>query len=489
MANALRPARCRATGPGRDVRLEQTNGIWRSTSGALLGRVLHTLNIRLFPEQVVYVANHAAGRGRVCGCLAAAGAGEAGPRSSTTVAPLCDHDRRRDCPATLPNAIGYEELLARRVAQFDWPRARRETAPARCAIPRGRPATRRASCTSHRSMFLHSFSEMHGQPRSASAKAIVVLPVVPMFHANAWGLPSPPRWSARSRSSPAHSLYGRALGRADPERSCHHPRRRADDLDGTAAVPGKGRATTSPASARCRVGGSAVPRGILCCATRSSCGAYIAHAWDMTETSPLASVAHPPAAAEDEEHWDYRSTAGRIMPLVQEQCVVLSWPGWSCSTTGSSPGARGPIRQGDHGTEQQPGGDIQRVMRGAVHPAERHQQCGECRDCQPSLASCVSGPCSHGRPGEVVHAQEQRRRRIHLVIFRSLVTSGRDYQNRCSAGKTASVNSDSRLPQCSSPAEHLRPAVRRKTGVVRHGLPAIARPIGRRQCQSKRNAT
>jgi fatty-acyl-CoA synthase len=89
-------------------------------------------------------------------------------------------------------------------------------------------------------------------------------------------------------------------------------------------------------------GGAAVPRRLME-AFEERHGMKIIQAWGMTETSPLASVAHPPAASEGEEHWGYRSTAGRILPLVEARIVaddgaIVEWDG---ETTGELQ-VRGP---------------------------------------------------------------------------------------------------------------------------------------------------
>jgi fatty-acyl-CoA synthase len=140
-----------------------------------------------------------------------------------------------------------------------------------------------------------------------------------MFHANAWGLPYAACMAGASLIMPSRFLQAEPLARLIE----------SEKVTAAGAVPTiwldvlRWSDEHKPDLSSIRIvacGGAAVPRRLMQ-AFEERHGMRIIQAWGMTETSPLASVAHPPADAEGEEHWDYRSTAGRIMPLVQARLI------------------------------------------------------------------------------------------------------------------------------------------------------------------------
>ena len=164
------------------------------------------------------------------------------------------------------------------------------------------------------------------------SRADRILPVVPMFHANAWGLPYAACMAGASLIMPNRFLQPEPLARLiESER-----------VTVAGAVPTiwldvlRWSDEHKPDLSSIRMvacGGAAVPRALMK-AFEERHGMRIVQAWGMTETSPLASVAHPPVDSEGEEHWDYRSTAGRLMPLVQARLVndageQVEWDGES----------------------------------------------------------------------------------------------------------------------------------------------------------------
>ena len=150
-----------------------------------MGAVLHTLNIRLFPEQLAYIVEHAQDKVIIVD-------GSCGP----LLEPIAD---RIDCverlivvgegdvPAVGRETLRYEDVLSAASPAFDWPDLEEGQAAAMCYTS-GTTGNPKAVVYSHRSTFLHSLGVM-----AAGALAITetdrVLPIVPMFHANAWGLP------------------------------------------------------------------------------------------------------------------------------------------------------------------------------------------------------------------------------------------------------------------------------------------------------------
>jgi acyl-CoA synthetase (AMP-forming)/AMP-acid ligase II len=150
-----------------------------------MGAVLHTVNIRLFPEQIAGTIAHAADRvvfvdGSLAGAVRAAIAAD--PALAE-----CRFVIMGAADATLPNAIDYESLLADETPDFTWPRLDENSAAIMCftSATTGDP---KAILFSHRSTFLHALATAAADV-FALAERDIVLPVVPMFHVNAWGLP------------------------------------------------------------------------------------------------------------------------------------------------------------------------------------------------------------------------------------------------------------------------------------------------------------
>ncbi|GAA4154381.1 long-chain fatty acid--CoA ligase [Actinomadura keratinilytica] len=283
-----------------------------------MGAVLHTLNIRLFPDQLAYIADHAEDRvvivdGSLVPLLA-----PVLPRMKTVrdvvvvgtadTAPLAD---------TGKELHSYEELLAASPPAFDWPEIDERSAAAMCYTS-GTTGNPKGVVYSHRSAYLHSMSACTANAMGLGAHDRV-LPVVPMFHANAWGLPYAALMAGASLIMPDRFLQAEPLVRIiETERPTvagavptiwndvlRYARDNGSDLGSLRLVP---------------CGGSAVPESLM--RGYDELGVRIVQAWGMTETSPVATVAHPPATADDEEEaWRYRVTQGRILAGLEVRIV------------------------------------------------------------------------------------------------------------------------------------------------------------------------
>jgi fatty-acyl-CoA synthase len=211
----------------------------------------------------------------------------------------------------------YEELLAAQPGTFDWPEVDERSAAAMCYTS-GTTGHPKGVVYSHRSMHLHSMAVCSGSVFALSERDRV-LPVVPMFHANAWGLPYAAVMAGASMTMPDRFLQPEPLVRLiEAERPTvagavptiwnallQHVRAEGGDLSSLRVVP---------------CGGSAVPRSLME-AYEKELGVFILQAWGMTETSPLGSVAYPPVGTEGEESWGYRCTAGRLICDVEARLV------------------------------------------------------------------------------------------------------------------------------------------------------------------------
>ena len=274
------------------------------------GRVLHTLNIRLFPEQVTYIVNHAEDEvifvDRSLLSLL-----QPLLKTFTTVKQLVlMDDGKGDISADL-NGLplhDYEELLAR-AEPVEWTLMPENTAASMCYTS-GTTGNPKGVVYSHRSTYLHTFGAMTVDSLGA-CEADTILPVVPMFHANAWGLAHAAVATGANLVMPGPDLSGKAIADLIVN----------ENVTVAAGVPTiwmgvlpelRGRDTSSLRCIPC--GGSAVPKA-LSEAYREATGLAILQAWGMTETSPIAAVSQLWAAERElpqDEQANLRTSVGVI---------------------------------------------------------------------------------------------------------------------------------------------------------------------------------
>jgi fatty-acyl-CoA synthase len=298
------------------------------------GRVLHTLNIRLFPEQLVYIANHAEDEvifvdRSLLGLLWPL------VDQLETVRHLVVMD---DGKGDVPSPDGgrpihdYEDLLSA-ADPVDFHVEDEDRAASMCYTS-GTTGNPKGVVYSHRSTFLHTLGAMVTSGIGVD-ESDRILPVVPMFHANAWGLAHAAVASGASLVMPGPDLSPKAVADLVVE----------EKITIAAGVPTiwmgvlpelKGRDTSSLRAIPC--GGSAVPRA-LSEAYREQTGLPILQAWGMTETSPIASVGRIKstldAELDDAGRADLRTTVGQPSICVEPRIVrpgsteALPWDGES----------------------------------------------------------------------------------------------------------------------------------------------------------------
>jgi fatty-acyl-CoA synthase len=274
------------------------------------GRVLHTLNIRLFPEQITYIVNHAEDEvifidksifGLIAPLL---------PTFKTVRHLVIMDDGKGDAPTSVAGfeVHDYEKLLSS-APEVDW-RVTDENLAASMCYTSGTTGNPKGVVYSHRSTYLHTMGAMMADSVGVCERDII-LPVVPMFHANAWGLAHAGVASGADLVMPGPDLSGKAIADLIVE----------EQVTVAAGVPTiwmgvlpelKGRDTRSLRAIPC--GGSAVPKA-LSEAYRAQTGLPILQAWGMTETSPVAAVCTLSRADEklsDDERAELRTTVGRI---------------------------------------------------------------------------------------------------------------------------------------------------------------------------------
>ncbi len=307
-----------------------------------MGAVLHTLNLRLFPDQLAYVVNHAEDRVIIVDESLAPVLAKAAPQFKTVEQYLVIGGN----PGCLPGeCLDYEELLAAEAPQEDWPDLEERTAAAMCYTS-GTTGNPKGVVYSHRSIYLHSLCLTSANCMGLS-ESDRVLVVTAMFHANSWGLPHAAWLAGSDCLFPGRFLQAEALCRmiaaGRPTISSGVPTIWSDVLRYADAHP------TDLSSLRLVLsGGSAVPR-ILMENFQSRHGVRIVQAWGMTELSPLGTIAQPGRGTED-----HLATAGRVLAGVELRIVD---DGRVLPTDGESVGeiqARGPWVAGAYYGEDAP---------------------------------------------------------------------------------------------------------------------------------------
>jgi fatty-acyl-CoA synthase len=248
------------------------------------GAVLHTLNIRLFPEQVVFIANHAEDAVLCVDESLLAALEPLAPELKTVRAYIVMGDG--PLPQTrLHPVYRYEDLLAAAEPQFDFPRLDENTAAAMCYTS-GTTGNPKGVVYSHRALALQSLVQASADA-FAIREADVIMPVVPMFHANAWGLPFTATMVGATQVYP-----GVQPTPADVTALVQDLR-----VTVTGGVPtvliGMLAALEQQhydlSSLRCvPCGGSAVPASLI--ERFDALGVAVVQAWGMTETAPLATI-------------------------------------------------------------------------------------------------------------------------------------------------------------------------------------------------------
>ncbi|MBP1160618.1 long-chain fatty acid--CoA ligase [Rhodococcus sp. PvR099] len=283
-----------------------------------MGAVLHTLNIRLFPEQLVHVANHAEDHVIIVDPSLIPLLAPQLPQLTTVKHVIVTGSSTAGLEA--PEGVQvhtYEGLIEGQPGEFDWPEVDERSAAAMCYTS-GTTGDPKGVVYSHRSIYLHSMQVcMSDGPNLAQGDR--ALAVVPQFHAMSWGLPYAAFMIGASLIMPDRFLQPAPLAELiaaeKPTLAAavptiwqglhlhleHHPQ----DISSMREV---------------LIGGSAVPPALMH-AFEDEHSVSVLHAWGMTETSPLGSVARPPAGTTGDEMWKYRYTQGRFPASVQARLI------------------------------------------------------------------------------------------------------------------------------------------------------------------------
>ncbi|WP_305093103.1 long-chain fatty acid--CoA ligase [Prescottella sp. R16] len=283
-----------------------------------MGAVLHTLNIRLFPEQLVHVANHAEDRVIIVDPTLIPLLAPQLPKLKTVEHVIVTGDSTAGLE--VPDGVAvhsYETLLADRPTEYDWPEIDERSAAAMCYTS-GTTGDPKGVVYSHRSIYLHSMQVcMSDGPNLKQGDR--ALAVVPQFHAMSWGLPYAAFMIGASLIMPDRFLQPAPLAELIA----------SEQPTFAAAVPTiwqglhlylEQRPQDISSMREVLIGGSAVPPSLMH-AFEDDHQVSVLHAWGMTETSPLGSVARPPAGATGDERWRYRYTQGRFPASVEARLI------------------------------------------------------------------------------------------------------------------------------------------------------------------------
>ena len=292
-----------------------------------MGAVLHTLNLRLFSEQLEYVVNHGADKVIIVDGTVLPVLGKVAAALKTVEHYVLVGDGDTSVLGDVP-VSRYEDLLAAAPDSYDWPELS-ELAPAAMCYTSGTTGNPKGVVYSHRSTYLHSLMASNGNT-FALREDDSILPVVPMFHANAWGLPYAGWMAGTDFVMPGRFLQAEQIAKMivqlKPTFAGAVPTIWNDLLTYVDQNP------TDLSSLRLVVcGGSAVPRALMQ-SFEERHGMKIIQGWGMTETSPLAAVAHVPAGSPPEQKWDWRARTGRVAMGVDLRIVggdgqELPWDG------------------------------------------------------------------------------------------------------------------------------------------------------------------
>jgi fatty-acyl-CoA synthase len=285
-----------------------------------MGAVVHTINPRLFPEQLVYIVNHAEDGYVFFDLTFAPLAEKLAPACKAVKGWVAMTDRAHMPQVKLPNLLCYEELLAREEGDYEWPQLDEWTAAGLC-YSSGTTGNPKGVLYAHRSTLLHAYAASTPDVFNCSARS-VILPVVPMFHVNAWSIPYFAPLNGAKLVFPGAGLDGKSL----------YELFEAEKVTDSAGVPTvwlnllaylKENRLKFSTLKGVVVGGSACPPAMIT-TFREEYGVRCQHAWGMTEMSPLGSFCTPKAkhaALPPEKRHEIECKQGRAIYGVEMKIV------------------------------------------------------------------------------------------------------------------------------------------------------------------------
>jgi fatty-acyl-CoA synthase len=280
---------------------------WYGITG--IGAIYHTLNPRLFPDQLVYIANHAEDKVLFFDITFADLVAKIAPQLKSVELFVCLTDAAHLPKADIPNFVAYEEFIAGANAKFQWKEFDENTACGLCYTS-GTTGNPKGVLYSHRSNVLHAFMAVQIDAQGFGNND-AILPVVPMFHANAWALVFAAPMVGAKMVMPGAKLDGDSVCQLLTD----------EKVTLSAAVPTVWLALFQyleqtgkilPNLKKVLIGGSACPRSMIE-SFETKYDVQVIHAWGMTEMSPLGSLGslkHKLTDLPYEQQLDYKVKQG-----------------------------------------------------------------------------------------------------------------------------------------------------------------------------------
>ena len=277
-----------------------------------IGAICHTVNPRLYTEQVEYIINHAEDCYVFLDACFAKLLEPVADKLTSVKGFIFMIDADQMPQTNLPNAINYEDLMTTYSSELVWPRFPQDTASGLCYTS-GTTGNPKGVLYSHASTVLHAYASRNPDALNVSADS-VVMPVVPMYHVCAWGMPYIAPMSGATLVLPGDGMDGQSL----------HELIELAEVDLMLGVPTvwlglidylKRNNKRMDSVKTVGVGGSASPKSLVETLDKEY-GVYLLPIWGMTETSPLATLGAPTKAMQkmsDDERYRLQTTAGRPM--------------------------------------------------------------------------------------------------------------------------------------------------------------------------------
>ncbi|MCT7357767.1 long-chain-fatty-acid--CoA ligase [Thalassolituus pacificus] len=277
-----------------------------------IGAICHTVNPRLYTEQVEYIINHAEDCYVFLDACFAKLLEPVADKLTSVKGFIFMIDADQMPQTNLPNAINYEDLMTTYSSELVWPRFPQDTASGLCYTS-GTTGNPKGVLYSHASTVLHAYASRNPDALNVSADS-VVMPVVPMYHVCAWGMPYIAPMSGATLVLPGDGMDGQSL----------HELIELAEVDLMLGVPTvwlglidylKRNNKRMGSVKTVGVGGSASPKSLVETLDKEY-GVYLLPIWGMTETSPLATLGAPTKAMQkmsDDERYRLQTTAGRPM--------------------------------------------------------------------------------------------------------------------------------------------------------------------------------
>jgi 3-(methylthio)propionyl---CoA ligase len=282
--------------------------------------VCHTVNPRLFPEQIVYILNHAEDTYVFVDLTFVPLAEKLSSQVKFARGYVIMTDKAHMPQTTLPNALCYEDLVNSHSDDFEWPQFDERSASSLCYTS-GTTGNPKGVLYGHRSTVLHAYAAALPDGLNLSARD-TVMPVVPMFHVNAWGLPYGAALTGAKLVLPGPGMDGASL----------HELMEKENVTLSAGVPTiwmgllqhvKQSNLKFSTLKRTVIGGSACPTAIMR-TFEEDYGVTVLHAWGMTEMSPLGTVNTPRLKNADltgEARYNLMAKQGRVLYGVEMKIV------------------------------------------------------------------------------------------------------------------------------------------------------------------------